>query len=160
MKISRLAMAAGAFGLAMLLPACGDPLAPISVEVKVSLDGTPVEGATITLMPKDSNTSKGGRTEGGFTNAQGIAKVSGPRGQYKVVIKKLEATNMGAFDPKGDNTAMINKMKQNMVKSKPGAPAKSTEPKNFLPAKYGTTDSSLTLTIPPEKTPVEFNLTK
>lgn len=166
MNLSRFLLVAGATTAAVLIPACGDPTAPMSVEVKVVMDGAPVEGATISIVAKEGGQ---GRIEGGFTDSKGIAKVSGPKGTYKVSIKKNETVSNTAIDPKDGNKAMIEMMKKNMGKGGAGkgpmmgptGPPKSAEPKNLLPGKYASAETSgLTLTIPPDKSPVEFTLTK
>lgn len=167
MNFTRFLFVAGAAASAVFIPACGDSAAPLSVEVKVTLDGAPVEKASVTLMPLDA-TAASGRMEGGATDATGKAKVSAPRGKYRVLVSKTEAV-MENMSPKDGNKSMIDMMKKSMTGGnkggsggppKAGGPSKGNEPKNLLPAKYGTGDSPLTLTIPPEKTPVEFALTK
>ncbi len=158
-----------AFGLVMI-PACGDALAPTSFEVKITMGGAPVEGAIVTLMPagKDgvSSNLKPGQTDGA-----GVAKLGAPKGEYKVIVRQEEVTGgTMSMDPgKNQGKDMTKDMAKIMGKSmgKSGMPGKGGPagakqgPKSLLPEQYGTYDKTpLKISVPPADKVTTFDLTK
>jgi hypothetical protein len=70
---------------------CGKNL--VDLKVRVTLDGRPLEGASVTLHP--ASTNKVGRTSSGVTSAGGTVRFTTfhpfdgvPRGKFKVVVLK------------------------------------------------------------------------
>jgi len=117
------------------------------VPVLVTMDGKPVDGATVVLTSED----KGGATLNGLTGSDGTATLdSSPKGAvkagtYKVVVTKVKALSSGAVDPAESKKMMMQGAR----------PAKSE-----LPEKYGSLKSTpLTLTIPPPSAPAKIELT-
>ena len=117
------------------------------VKVLVTIDGKPVDGATVVLN------SAAGTPISGFTGADGTAtldsatKTGVPPGEYKVVVTKVKA--MTSIPDMKDPEAM----KKAMMKST-GVVAKSE-----LPAKYGNiTTTPLTLQIPAAANPAPIEL--
>lgn len=88
------------------------------VEVKVTLDGEPVEGATVSFLPDGDSKAL---QASGSTNAQGIAVLKtvdkdGVRaGKYKVTVSKVKGAAEGMDDP---NMSAADKMKKALDKSK------------------------------------------
>src|SRR5206468_4122315 len=92
----------------LALMGCGDK--PVEVSGIVTIDGTPVEGATVTYITED-----GTKSYSGFTDASGKFDLTGSdsskrgalRGDYKVTVIKAPkmAGPGGAVDP-NDSEAM------------------------------------------------------
>lgn len=160
-----------AFALSLfMIPACGDALAPTNFEVKITMGGTPVDGAVITLMPagKDGVSTN---LKPGQTDTAGVAKLAAPKGEYKVIVRKEEATGgVMSMDP-GKNQGkdmtkdMAKVMGKNMAKG--GAPGMggpggaNKGPKTLLPEQYGTYDKTpLKITVPPAEKVTTFDLGK
>lgn len=150
--------------------------APVSGQV--TLDNQPVEGVTVTFLPKAG--ADGGYSATGFTNAEGryelqtfesaTKPVTGAvPGEYDVIIVKPQTTQ-ALSDPTKGNAAQggmspeqmramsggIDPSKQG--KAMPGSgPAKST-----LPAKYASRkDSGLSATVSTgQNPPIDFKLTQ
>jgi hypothetical protein len=143
-----------------------------SVEVKVTLDGAPVDGATVTFLPKDMN-KKGASQASGVTNSSGVATMkSGNQsgvasGDYIVLVTKTEsATGMDA----GASNPMDNMKKAGggNMPGKPGSgppgpmkgPSPAQKAKELLPAKYNNAnDPQFTVTVPTSGT-VNLDLKK
>ena len=113
----------GALAMALVALGCGKGnLVP--VKGVVTLDGQPLEGASVTFVPEEN----GGFPAGGRTDANGAFHLStysdgdGARlGDYRVTVTKA------ANDPSwGDKRQMMKKR----------VAGKGTEPRNLLPAVY------------------------
>jgi hypothetical protein len=94
------------------------------VECKVTLDGTPVEGAQVTFLPAD----KDGLQAIGLTDSNGVCVVrTGDRdsvraGKYKVTVTKTK--QLTGVDPNESPTQQMEKaMKSNRASSMPGTGA-------------------------------------
>lgn len=125
------------------------------VEGLVTLDGAPVDGATVTFNPVGE-----GRPGSAVTNAQGIFKIEGKEGlapgKYKVTVTKREQmmANLSPEAQKDPTLAMKEMIKAGKIT---GDPTKKVLPKpgtgpaippNLMPAIYG--DSN--------KTPFEIEI--
>lgn len=132
-------------GVAAILAAmigCGGGVASVRtvpVKGKVTLDGKPVEGATVQFAPEDS----GGRAASGVTKSDGTFELTtaggGPGavpGNYKVAITK-RTTAGPAQAPKSQEEAM-KAIQEQMAKGGSAALIK-TPPKvqDELPPQYG-----------------------
>ena len=113
----------------------------------VTLDGKPVEGATVVLVK-----AGGGAAISGFTAADGTLTLDSsskdgiPPGDYKVVVTKVKAGSGGTIDPKNPE-AMKMMMKGSAIA------------KSELPEKYGTAATSpLVLKVPLERSPAKIEL--
>jgi hypothetical protein len=89
---------------ALALMGCGDPHRPIPVSGLVTLDGNPVEGATLSFFAIDS--AKEGRPAQGVTNGQGLFFMTTMTdgdgvipGTYKVVINRYRPTVLKVETP-------------------------------------------------------------
>jgi hypothetical protein len=134
-------------GLLALAPGCGGRK---PVQVLVTLDGKPVAGATVTLVPEGGGVESGS----GFTGSDGTATLTAPKnkgilpGKYKVVVTKFAKMELPA-DKK--NLADV------MQKMSPG---KGSKRRSELPASYGLADkTTLTLKVPPDSVPAKLELT-
>jgi hypothetical protein len=119
------------------------------VQVLVTLDNKPLEGATVALIgdPKVENVY-------GVTGADGIATLDTPKktgipaGTYKVIVTKIAGSKTGA-PPDMKNMEEVRKMMT-------GA---SAEAKNELHPKYaGARNTPLTLKVPPDNVPAKLEL--
>jgi hypothetical protein len=122
----------------------GPPLAPASG--KVTLDGIPVEGASVSFEPVN-----GGRPCSGMTNAEGIYQITSvqtndgaPVGDHYVAIIKI--TGEGASVPAGTDPSMA-------LSDIPAADSKDgkKEPETIylVPRKYNVAKTSgLKVTVP------------
>lgn len=161
-------------GLALIALAVGCGPGYSKVEVKVELDGAPVDGATVVFMPEDGK----GQSANGITNASGVCTLStGEKsgvlaGKYKPLVTKTEG-------PKGVDSSMsaTDAMKKAMENNKggpPGAPPAGKKGmggmpmpggakgsgggislKQLLPAKYadsGPNNPLGVVTVPPSGT--------
>lgn len=116
----------------------------------VTLDGSPVKGATVTFRPE----AAGGSGAFGMTDAEGkytlntSSALQGVKpGQYKISVTKLEAVT--SDQPSEDDPAYG------------GAPVREAAPKNLLPAKYSKVNSSeLTADIQPGDNEVPLQLSE
>jgi hypothetical protein len=130
------------------------------IECKVTMDGTPVEGATVTLIPDTS----AGHTDSasGITDKNGVCELktgdkSGARkGKYKVTVTKIEARK--DMDP---GTMNPTEMMQKSTGKDPRGGMGITGAKNELPPIYASSETSgLTIDVPPSTNPVELKLSK
>lgn len=97
----------------------------------VTLDGSPVQGATVTFRPEESGGSGAfGMTdeEGKYTLNTSNAVLGVKPGQYKISVTKLEAATSDAPSEEDPSYG--------------GAPTRESAPKNLLPEKYSKVDSS------------------
>ena len=131
-------------GLALLIGCSSSNGVPVTG--KVMLDGEPVEGAAVMLMPAGSGQAATGATdkEGHFALHLGGQTKLIPPGQYHVGITKKKTSGVtsddglsGAVGPQG--------MKEEWI-----VPRKYSDPKS----------SGLTAEVKPDMKPLEFDLTK
>lgn len=115
--------------LAAVLGVVGCSAKPVKVGGTVTLDGTPVEGATVTFMSED-----GLKTYGGSTDAAGKFELAGNGvegalpGNYKVLVVKSKTIAGGEnMDPMSDEykKAMAGMMKED---AKAAAKGSTTTP--------------------------------
>lgn len=163
MKIRNLfLLPATVFGLSVMI-GCNDPSAAVSFEVKIIHDGQSVDKALITLMPMKPDGNSAGMKPG-VTDANGIAKLSAPKGEYKVLVSKNESAMASvSMDPKD----MGKDMTKNMGKAMMGKNTLnqkgegSSGPKGLLPAQFGVYDkTTLKITVPTTEKVVTFDLGK
>jgi len=115
------------------------------IQAIVTLDGKPVDGASVVLTKTDGGPSISGQTAAdGTVTLDSSSKEGVPPGDYKVIVTKGKALTSGVIDPKEAGKMMMKLSK--MVKSE-------------LPAKYAsaaTTD--LTLKVPSDTVPAKIEL--
>lgn len=164
MKIRNLfLLPATVFGLSVMI-GCNDPMAAVSFEVKIIHDGKSVDKALVNLMPMKPDGNSTGMKPG-VTDANGIAKLSAPRGEYKVLVSKEESA-MGAIsmDPKDmakDMTKTMGKAMMGKNTLKGGKGEASSGSKSLLPAQFGVYDkTTLKITVPTTEKVVTFDLGK
>ena len=82
-----------AVALVLLPSGCGGKYKPVPVEGIVTLDGKPLEGATVSFVPADG----AGRPAGGLSDAEGVFQLTTFKeddgalpGNYRVVVRKTE----------------------------------------------------------------------
>ncbi|VTS04524.1 transthyretin-like family protein [Tuwongella immobilis] len=140
--------------LSFTLVGCGP--GTTKVNGKVTLDGQPVAGATVTFVG-DGHSGTGTA----FTKPDGTFEMVSPvdanagilNGKYKVLITKIDSKNADKIaDPTSKDA-----IKQMMAAAKGGSAA----PKNQLPTQYASPDKTpLTVEVPPASMPLELKLTK
>jgi len=113
----------------------------VAVQGTVMLNGSPVDGATVTF-----STEKSSRPATGETDASGKFKLTtydtydgAVPGEHTVTISKVEASGEGSMQPGASAEQMQEKMKQQMEKMK--NPTKEA-PKSQLPGKYADAKTS------------------
>ena len=140
-------MAAATF----MLSGCGSGFS--AVTGNVTLDGVPVEGATVTFVSEGGN-----KSYSGFTDASGnFALKSGERegataGTYKVTVTKTKAVAGGETMTPGS----ADYLKQMKAQQKQG----SKEAKSELPQQYSKADSTPIKVTVPVSEPVKIELKK
>jgi len=84
---------------------CGggvNPLGTVHIEGTITLDGSPIEGANITLFPRDGEHAAGGLTDANgrfIVQTAGAPFGSGAKpGEYDVVIRKIHVASAGLSD--------------------------------------------------------------
>ncbi len=125
----------GGFGVALLIGAgCGGN-SPVPVRGTVTLDGTPVGGASVLFLPEGG----AGRQAVGLTEADGSFQLTTAatndgalRGKYKVVVQY----NEGATAPPAGN------VKDAMQGFEKAQKAKRPPPKYVIPARYSDPDKT------------------
>jgi hypothetical protein len=143
---------------------CGGRMS--TVEGKVTLDGTPVEGASVSFVPEDAK----GQPANGITDASGTftlktgTKSGVAPGNYKVVVVKTpQATGFDPGKMKPGSPEAQEEMKKNMAKMGPGTGGKASGPqgpKNELPEKYSDASKTpLKATVPLSERPYKADLT-
>jgi hypothetical protein len=145
-------------GLAVILVAaaagCGGKYTPVPVGGTVTLDGQPVEGATVYFYAVGDE--KDGRTAQGTTDKNGEFRLSTlgtddgalPR-RYKVVVTKYVPNQPNLKIPDFPDTVEGREAKQDFMYK--NFEEKGIQPfRNALPAKYGDSKS----------TPLEYNITE
>ncbi len=146
-----------ATGLAVC-PGCGKPEAEVPetypVSIKITHEGEPVEGASVTLVPQGES----GRGASGVTDAGGVAEMGLPGladgavpGEYWVTVSKVEGVQS---DPNMSAEEFYEQQS-----SEPGAAPAS--PEHLLPKKYLSAESGGLECVVEEKQEqtFEFNLT-
>lgn len=136
-----------------LLAGCSGDNLPTTHPVTgvVMYKGAPVEGASVTLVPSDSE----GRSAGATTDAEGKFAVKtylGPKhqphgalpGDYTITVSKMEAREIPEGMKPEEVTAVFREM---------------GPPKNLLPKQYRAPNtSSLKVTVQPKLEPLTLNL--
>src|SRR5262245_21836999 len=160
-------------GAAMLALGLGCNTGFKKVDVKVTYDGQPLDGAMVVF------TSDTGQLASGLTDAAGVCTLKSgnnkegvPPGTYAVTISKIEKPAVdAAADPKAAMDHMKNlapkpgaaKAGPGMPPGGPGAapPGGITTPKNLIPAKYNDPKTSgFSCKVPEDTSGVkEFALT-
>jgi hypothetical protein len=142
---------------------CGGKYTPVSVSGVVTLDGNPVEGATVYFYAVGDE--REGRPASGSTNKDGEFQLStmgtndgALKAEYKVVIHKYVPTLPNLKKPKFPNTPDGRAEAQDWQYK--NFEAKGIQPfTNSLPAKYGDTGTTpLTCNVTGAMT-VKFELT-
>ena len=122
------------------------------VTVKVTMDGTPLDGATILLSE-----ASGSKSASGITDASGVASIKSTEGgwggvfpgEYDVVIKKIE-TSTSSTPPPGTE----------VDRSAPPEDQVYSITRELLPAKYGNAKTSgLKVSHANKKESFEFDIT-
>jgi hypothetical protein len=144
-------------GLTILLAAvagCGGKFTPVPVNGVVTLNGTPVEGATVSFYAVGDE--KDGRPAHGTTNKDGEFRLSTlgnedgalPR-RYKVVVTKYVPTNPNLKVPDFPDTPEGREAKSDF--NYRNFESKGIQPfRNALPPVYGSSST----------TPLEYDITK
>ena len=149
--------------LALLLAASGcGRQALVKLEGKVTLDGKPLEGATVTFAPEGG----AGSPASGLTGSDGVfyltTRTSGDGvapGAYKVTVTKAAGSEVAGMQQPNpsDPQAMAKAMKEFSEKHK-SAPDSGQKKGQIIPAQYANVEKSpLKCRVPPDS-PVEFNL--
>ena len=136
---------------------CGSGL--VDLKAKVALDGEPVEGASVTLYPAESNEI--GRTSSGVTTADGMVRFTTfepydgvPPGAYKVVVVKApkDIDEEFANADRNDPDVLLRMAQRKAVGNLPYTPS-------LLPRVYlNPQRTPLELEVTPDKDAVLFNL--
>jgi hypothetical protein len=152
-RITVLSLAA--VGLA--LSGCGGSGKLHPVEGTVTMDGSPVEGAAVTLISDDGKKTFGGQSDasGKFVIYSG-EKPGAQAGTYKVLVTKPKKVTGDMTPGSSDYLKQMEKQsKEGATKEStgglfiPGAPKGSPIPKGELPAMYSSAMSSpFTATVP------------
>ena len=144
-----------------------------SVEGIVTLDGTPVSGATVTFVPADGKGQAGtgvSDSNGNFSIKAGGKSKGISSGTYKVTVTKIKSSIEGQDPDKmsgggkgpmgGDYFKMMEKNKGG-AGGPPGAPAGGkSESKSELPAQYASdaTTPFKDIKVPLESRPLKLEL--
>ncbi len=135
--------------LAALTGCAGEKLT--SVSGVVTLDGKPVEGATVTFASEDGKTTASGSSDasGNFSLMSG-EKTGAPAGNYKVMVTKSQYTPTAeAPDPSGMMKMAPKDVGKGAPKGTGPLPGGGTgAPKTELPGIYAGTTSPLTAKVP------------
>ena len=145
----------GWVALALVSVGCGSSGPPVNlVEGKVTMDGSPLAGATVMFSPASSGT---GRAAAGVTDASGVYRLTdmsatktgsgAATGDYLVAITKAEGDGGGGGEESGSDYE---------YNPDPNAPLTM---KSAVPDKYTRPESSgLTATIAAGKNEINFDL--
>lgn len=112
---------------------------------KVTLNGRPLEGATVNFIPADGKGSSVGTTDkdGMYKLTTYRSDDGAPAGQYKVSIVKYDAANPPPAATTGPPPNEIDFSNYAPPSNSPNAPAVvPTNTKETIPAKYANADSS------------------
>jgi len=149
--MSRSLTLSAAFAVLVAFTGCGSGFTPVSGTV--TLDGVPVEGATVVFTSED-----GGKSYSGFTDASGAFSLkSGEKegatpGNYKVTVTRTKSV-AGA---EGMAPGGADYMKQMKAQQKQG----SKETKSELPQQYSKAESTPIKVTVPVSEPVKIELKK
>jgi hypothetical protein len=162
------------FAAILTLTGCGGSVVKVNGVVK--LDGTPVEGATVTFASEDGKVACAGFTDpaGNFSLSAGD-KEGVPAGTYKVIVfKNPKVEPVGDSDPTSkDYLKMMEKKGNAEVKHSKGAGAlampgmRMPAPgaggsgglKSELPSIYASASTTpITVKVPPDTQPVQIEL--
>ena len=104
---------------------CGGLPKPVRVEGRVTLDGQPLAGATVTFTPVGTE----GQPASGRTAEDGTFRLNSPNGEgampgdYKIVVTRSEAISFEGgqppTDPKDINKLMMGKMERGRGRPSP-----------------------------------------
>jgi hypothetical protein len=146
----------------LLLAASGCGRRLVKLEGTVTLDGQPLEGATVTFVPEGGS----GPSASGLTGSDGVfsltTRTSGDGvapGAYKVTVTKSVVPEVaGTEQPNtSDPQSMMKAMKEYADKHKQ-AKDSGKKPAAAIPAQYSNAEKSpLKCQVPPDS-PVEFKL--
>lgn len=159
---SKTAALAAVIGCLGLMGCQGEPTLPTEyVEGVVTLDGSPVEGASVTFVPVDMTT---GISAVGTTDANGVYKLTATQG----VDDKMPAPEAGAMP--GDYVVTIRKVEAadyvsreeaeaQGIKPTEYAPGQEPKPKYIVPKKYlNPSSTDLKVTVKEGKNDIPFDL--
>lgn len=154
---------AGLLLLVCMASGCGGKYKPVPVRGVVTLDGKPVEAATVYFYAVGD--AKEGRLAQGITDKHGEFYLSTMRerdgalpGEYKVVIHKYVPTRPNLKIPDFPNTPEGKQERDDFMYR--NFEAKGVQPfKNSLPAKYGNSESTPLTCKVSSRMNVKFELT-
>jgi hypothetical protein len=113
---------------------------------KVTLNGSPLEGATVNFYPMEGKGSSIGTTdaEGNYSLTTFRSNDGALPGQYKVTITKYTSPPKAASAPETGSLASgeLDVATYAPPSDNPVATATNTGPENLVPAKYANADSS------------------
>lgn len=146
MQARHLALAANFLAVCLFAGCAPSEPTPVKAIGKVTLDGKPVDGANVTLIPQGA-----GKTANATTDASGVVKLKTNNidgalpGNYKVTVSKMKAMDIGQAAPGTDPTKMYLKAMEKHGKN--GQIDQSSL--HQLPIKYSDLmQSGLTLDVP------------
>jgi hypothetical protein len=144
------------FVVGLILPAIGCSKSFHKVEGTVTMDGQPVVGATVMLMP----TGEGGQPGSGITDSSGKFKIINPtndkgiaKGEYKIVITKAEAEGDSKAPDVNDPTKAFGDLMKGKMDTRKGKPTGPlvTKHKQLLNARYAKPETTpFTVNVPAE----------
>ncbi len=144
--------------LALGCPQGADRPATYQVTGKVTQNGSPVEGATVTFAPTGAGSAAVGKTD---ASGQYALSTSGDEGalpgQYNVTVVKYE----GQADVGAGGEIDMDSEAYEKIQAGGGASAQQAEAKNLLPEKYANPADSgfkATVTEDESKNVFDFNL--
>jgi hypothetical protein len=140
--------------LALLAVACvamagcsgGSDVGTVPVSGTVTVDGNPIEGATVSFVPQGEE----GRSASGLTDAEGKFSLTTVQsgdgavpGQYKVAISKITGSAGSTSTAAGGGTPSQEEMQKAMEASmKQAMSSRPPEVKEEIPPKYTNPDTS------------------
>lgn len=128
-------------GMMVAVVGCGD--GKVNVQVKVTKDGAPLDGAAVVLQAGTTSCT-------GVTDAGGLATISAPPGDYKAIVTKTE-TMGDNVDAKGS----MDMMKKMMTGNKGAKAPPKTGPKSLVPEQFTQLDKTpLSVKVPAASQPV------
>ena len=157
------AVLAGLLTLVVTAAGCGGKYTPVPVSGVVTLDGKPVEGATVFFYAVGD--AREGRPAHGITDKNGEFRLStlgnedgALRREYKVVIHRYVPTLPNLKIPKFPNTVEGRAQRDDFMYR--NYAAKGIQPfKNALPARYGDSKSTPLVCNVTGRMNVKFELT-
>lgn len=152
-----------AFAAFLSLTGCGIKLVP--VQGVVTLDGKPLEGATVIFTSPDGKTNGSGMTDAtGAFSITTADKLGAAPGTYKVCVTKSPII-AGAVSPSqteggGMNKDYLKAMQKEMPKGGAGpmgGPKPAAGPKTEVPDIYASADkTTITVTVPSATYPIDL----